>query len=744
MFEPTIDPALLAKAIAAGLDVAAILNGVNQPLPLVRFQLLVQKAAEICQEVKALGNSLLSVIEKEDNEALALLRAQHERVVLELAETVRYGQWQEAKQSREGLERSVANAAQRYTYYERLLEVKETDIKIPELDVLDTDGLEKMRFKANEPSRVDPRTFNVDIAPILGPESGGKMLNRHEVEEIDKLQDARDKHEAIGYKDQTGAGLAIIPDSSYGLFGVTMTGIGGTQLSKVAMFDASFLRTQADKSTYEASSIAKMGAYDRRELEWALQSNMALGDITLTLKQLRAAQIREAIAEREWKNQQQQILHAADIEHFLSGEKNSSGHNKTTTKDLYAWMKRDVKGLYGQCFQFAFVVAKKAELALQHELGNPKLSYLQFGYLAGKEGLLAREKLYLDIKRMEMAYHDLNQREYELTKHVSLLQINPLALIQLRATGSCTISLTEELFDMDGPGHYFRRIKTVAISMPCVAGPYISVNCTLTLLKSRIRKSAVLGDDGYARQDAEDLRFSDYFGSMQSVVTSSGQNDSGLFETNLRDERYLPFEGSGVISEWQLELPANPSNKDPAQFDYDTISDVILHIRYTAREGGGLLRKGAVARVTELISEAQAVGSVRLFSVRHEFSTEWAKFKSRTPGANQRFELALNLRDEHYPFWSHGHLKSVARVDILARSTKDPVPGSIDLFNKVNDVPTAGIKDTLAKDIALGNLLVGKLVNITLPPAPTGELKLFFDDNGIEDLWIAITWSGNS
>jgi len=49
-----------------------------------------------------------------------------------------------------------------------------------------------------------------------------------------------------------------------------------------------------------------------------------------------------------------------------------------------------------------------------------------------------------------------------------------------------------------------------------------------------------------------------------------GQNDSGLFETNLRDERYLPFENSGVVSEWQLELPANPSKKDPRQFDYDT------------------------------------------------------------------------------------------------------------------------------------------------------------------------------
>jgi len=27
-------------------------------------------------------------------------------------------------------------------------------------------------------------------------------------------------------------------------------------------------------------------------------------------------------------------------------------------------------------------------------------------------------------------------------------------------------SAAESLFDMDGPGHYFRRIKTVAVSIP--------------------------------------------------------------------------------------------------------------------------------------------------------------------------------------------------------------------------------------------------------------------------------------
>ena len=316
---------------------------------------------------------------------------------------------------------------------------------------------------------------------------------------------------------------------------------------------------------------------------------------------------------------------------------------KLTNKALYAWMKREVKGLYSQCFQLAFDVAKKAERALQHELGNPGLSYLQFGYLTGKEGLLAGDKLYLDIKRMEMAYHDQNQREYELTKHVSLLQVDPMALIQLRTTGRCTAHLHESLFDMDGPGHYFQRVKSVAVSIPCVTGPYANVNCTLTLLKSSTRISPNLRGGEYARLESDDDRFSDYFGSLQSIVSSSAQNDSGLFEANLRDERYLPFENSGVISEWQLQLPANPSNQDPTQFDYETISDVILHLRYTAREGGGLLRSGALANLKAAIKNATFGGSVRLFSIRQEFPSEWAKFLTQTPDADQRYELAITL-----------------------------------------------------------------------------------------------------
>jgi hypothetical protein len=735
LFEPPIDPAMLARAAAAGLDVSAIVNGLNQPLPLVRFAFLVQKAAEIAQEVKSLGNNLLSAMEKEDGEAMALLRVRHERAVMEMVEHVKYGQLQDAIKSKEGLMQTLALAVQRYTYYERQLGRKADEIEkaIPELNELDKESLDKMKFAMQEPEMAY-REIEVDIAQDLN-ESGGKIISSYEQTELEKLSESRDLKEAVKGIQLGGQAISLLPQFGikfhyWGLGGDTS--YGGFNLGKIAQFAASVASAIAEKKEYEAGNAAKVGSYARREQDWTYQSNLAAGEIAQIFKQLRSSQIREAIAEQELKNHRLQMKHAEEIERFLN-EDGTEKKGKKTNKSFYAWMKREVKGLYSQSFQFAFDIARKAERALQHELGNPELSYLQFGYLAGKEGLLAGEKLYLDIKRMEMAYHEQNQRELELTRHVSMLQLDPLALVQLRKTGRCTLRLPESLFDMDGPGHYFRRIKSVALSIPCVTGPYTSVNCTLTLLKSSIRTSPVAGDQ-YARTDAEDSRFSDNFGSLQSIVTSSAQNDSGLFETNLRDERYLPFENSGVISEWQLQLPADPSKKEPKQFDYSTISDVILHIRYTARNGGGLLRTGAITNLKDLIAAGQTAGSLRLFSVKHEFPSEWSKFTTQVPPANQRYELKIKLLLEHYPFWSQGLTKTLSRVDVLASSSV----GSISVADKAGE--TANI-DALAKDTSLGGLLVGKLSKIAFPDT-VGDFTLFFDNNSLDELWIGLTWGG--
>jgi hypothetical protein len=725
LFEPPIDPALLVRAAASGLNVAAIVGGLNQPLPLVRFQTLLQKAAEICQEVKSLGNNLLSAIEKEDNEALAILRARHERIILGLVETIKYAQLQEAVKARQGLEKTLAGAAHRFVYYERLLGKEESEIEIPELDALDTENLYKMKFGQDEPA-LGRRDLEIDIAKDTKGLTEGRKLSSHEVQEMDLLQQARSKYDGGVMYDLLSSDMALIPEfgaQAQPMGAGAAVKFGGMFLAKMFSMMAMAERQGGDQLTYQAGKTAKLGGYARRELDWSYQSNLAAAEITQLFKQLRAAQIREAVAERELTNHQQQIRNAEEIEHFLTEEKNG----KTSNRAFYSWLRREVKGLYSQSFQLAFDIAKKAERALQHELGDPGLSFLQFSYLSGKEGLLAGEKLHLDLKRMEIAFHDLNQREYELTKHVSLLQLNPKALLQLRTLGRCTLFIPEELFDLDCPGHYFRRIKTVSVSIPSIVGPYSSVNCTLTLLKSTIRRTSLLGDDGYARAGAEDSRFSDHFGSLQSIVTSSGQADSGMFETNLRDERYLPFEGSGAISEWQMELPS-----DIRQFDYDTISDVIIHVKYTAREGGAVLRNAALANLKTGVEEAQAAGTVRLFSVRHEFPVEWAKFQSSSQSGNPSwYELSLELREEHYPFWSRGLLETIKRADIYARTAK----AGLEVATKAD----GSVKVVLVPDSSLGNLKTGKLPNGAIT-SPVGNLKLYLKDKTIADLWLELTW----
>lgn len=52
----------------------------------------------------------------------------------------------------------------------------------------------------------------------------------------------------------------------------------------------------------------------------------------------------------------------------------------------------------------------------------------------------------------------------------------------------------------------------------------------------------------------------------------------------------------------------------------------------------------------------------------------------------------------------------------------------------------AAKKTTLAKE-SLGNMVVARRVGGVGLKTPTGEFKLFFDDNKISDLWVAVSWS---
>jgi Tc toxin complex TcA C-terminal TcB-binding domain len=84
---------------------------------------------------------------------------------------------------------------------------------------------------------------------------------------------------------------------------------------------------------------------------------------------------------------------------------------------------------------------------MKQELMKPEFAaqdFVKFNYWdGGRKGLLAGEALYLDVKRMEMAYHDNDNRELELTCHVSLQQLDPLALLTLKSTSTRTVTISK-------------------------------------------------------------------------------------------------------------------------------------------------------------------------------------------------------------------------------------------------------------------------------------------------------------
>ncbi len=264
----------------------------------------------------------------------------------------------------------------------------------------------------------------------------------------------------------------------------------GEILGALAKIAADVLQIKAASETDQAGMASRTASYQRRADEWMFQANLAACELMQIGRQIIGSLIAEQVAYHEYLTVKTQVQQSQEVLTFLQGSSQttpSAGFvpGKFTTQELYGWMQGEVSRLYYQYYRFAVDAARKAERTMKQELMRPELDatdFIQFNYWdSGRQGLLSGEALHLDVKRMEMAYLDNNKRELELTRHVSLRQLDPLALLTLKVTGACTVTIPEWLYDRDCPGHYLRRIKSVAISLPSVVGPYTSINCTATL-----------------------------------------------------------------------------------------------------------------------------------------------------------------------------------------------------------------------------------------------------------------------
>jgi hypothetical protein len=537
-----------------------------------RFSYYFGKAMELVGVCKSLGGSLLSALEKGDSEYMGALRQAHDLQVTRLLLTNKQAAWRESDWQVQGIDKQIEGALTRLRYYTLLLQ----------------NGL-----NSGESAYIS----GTNIA--LGSRTAGNI------------------------SEGVGQGMSFIPDITIGAAGAMASPVEinklplGSKLSQVFQSAARIMNTIGDVNSTNAGLANATGGWDRRSDEWAHQVDV----ITLEIAQLKRQQLgserRRDMALRDLNNHQTQLENMAEIDDFM--------RDKISKQDLYLFLQQETVALYRRGYDLACLKAREAQQAFQKERRDLSVSLPVQPWDNLHEGLMAGEKLEFALHMMERQYMQTNCREYELAKHMSLRLQFPLAFLQLKALGWCEIEIPEWMFDLDYPGHYMRRIKNISVTIPCVVGPYAGVHCRLQLLSSGIRLTPAIPartrccctktctDEETCNYDKYDALSRQFIGT-EAIATSTGQNDSGLFELSFHDERLVPFEFSGAVSRWRIELP--PQNN---QFDLESLSDFVIHLNYTAREGGAMLR-----RVAEKSAQHHLPGDgIRFFDLRHEFPSMW-------------------------------------------------------------------------------------------------------------------------
>jgi hypothetical protein len=594
LFAPEIDPRLLVRARAAGLSIEDVLNATSGNLPPYRFTYLIEKARQYTATVQSFGTALLSAVEKRDAEELNRLRSIHQQNLLRLTTRMRELEINAAQDAITTLERQQAAIEYRKGHYQALV-----------------DG------SLNTAERI-------------------QQVSRHAATAL------RFSEATLGF---LAGALHLVPETG-SPFAMKYGGIAtGSSVLDFAIATGNLANLAENVST----SAGLEAGFQRREEDWKHQVQLADHDLKQLEKQLTAAQFRKEIAERSLTLHQATLSQEEEIFEFYK--------DRFTNLGLYTWLATNLQRLYREAYNSAYAMARLAEQAFRFERGDDTSLLLQpDSWDASKAGLLAGDRLLLDLQNLERRFVETNYRSLEIDQSFSLAQIDPAALVNLREKGECAFTLSEVFFDLFYPGQYRRRIRSVRLTLPCVTGPYTNVGATLTLNGSRMRPQPKLGAG--VLQEVPRRR-------SVSIASSKAQNDSGVFEFSFRDERYMPFEGAGAVSDWSLTLP-----KSFRPFDYQTISDVILHVSYTAEEDGDFRRKveelneGMEGTILNILSNQSLK---RAFSLRQDFSTAFNRLLHSAAGT----AVPIAITDKHLPLFLRGKNLQVESASLVLRTREN-------------------------------------------------------------------------
>ena len=389
-----------------------------------------------------------------------------------------------------------------------------------------------------------------------------------------------------------------IPDIG---IGAIANGLGGPSFESVAQGGTKIAESLVNKAEGYVSRFAqrqisaaktKLKAEAERTLQnWTMKKTEKSNQGKVLEKKKIAAEIKIDYIKKQTENLEREIEHKDEIYNHLC--------EKYSNKELYGWLKKETGTIYKTLFQLAVKVARKAEKCYHFEIGdteeNPNTAKTFIkgsgSYWNGlHSGLLAGEKLLADLHAMEVAYLENDRNELEITRPVSLWELEnrtelyedeesvPTPLQNLKDDGYCEFSIPELLYKIDFPNQYFRRIRDVRVEViaPDYRGHYLNVELTLTNNKLDLK----------GLNEVIENRIG-----TQTMATSTAHQESGKFDFRFGSDKFLPFEGAGAVdSKWSLEITGFDNTRDNEEgtshsLDLSKIEDVIIHLSYTARMG---------------------------------------------------------------------------------------------------------------------------------------------------------------
>lgn len=546
LYAPPINPLDLLMARMGGSADLSHLLGYRAVVPPYRFRALVAKAHDAVGALLQFGEQMRSYLEQEDRTQLELLQFQQAAQIADYTIAVQDQLYQQQLQNQQALHAQRAGIEVRRDHYNRLYDEN---------------------ISTNETS-------------AMALASASRVLN------------------GVQAGMMTGGYVASLAPNVFGLAN------GGMEYKGALFAVAAGVEGTSMALGVTADIMREKEGYRRRREDWELQVKVAQKELNILEKQLEAQQHATQAAANALEQSRKALAHAQHLYGFYQ--------NKNTNLSLYQWLRTQLNTVYSALYDVTVTLCNHAEACWQFETGNYGKRIVRTPlWRADRYGLNAGAELRLDLLRLESEVLQHHEHHLQVRKTVSLRELISLGLVfdkggapvatwellqeQLAKEGEAAFTLAETLFNRDYPGHYLRRLHSIAVTLPALLGPYQHIRATLTQTQSRLLTAPDISGVKFlstelAAEEGSPLNVMVSLRGGQQVCLSSGNQDDGMFTGQEIDERYRVFENTGAVSSWRLRLPNHDAQSDLIV----SLSDIIIELQYFARHGGEAFEREVV------------------------------------------------------------------------------------------------------------------------------------------------------